>query len=62
MVKVKGPENLCNFNPSRLVERKDSCRFLTAMKWQILIGLCLMMSERSDVMKKARQKYDNKKI
>ena len=47
---VKGPDNLRDFNPYGLPEGKVSCRLLTAVKKQILIGPCLLISERSSVM------------
>ena len=50
MVTLKGPENLLDFNPSRLMERKVSCRFLNTARRQILTRSCLLMSERSRVM------------
>ena len=49
-VRVKGPENLFDFNPIRLVERKVSCGFLNTVKRQILTRSCLLMSEKSRVM------------
>ena len=36
MVRVKGPENLYDFSPFRMAERKGDCRLSTAAKRQMV--------------------------
>ena len=53
MVRVKGKENLYDFSPFRLAERKGSCRLSTAVKRQM---------GRSGVMACSSVTYENMKF